>query len=65
MNIWGLQQQIKQIIITKKEYLKRPRKERNDTVVKNFDLGIANRKNTIKELRRKKPKKDKKLKRKR
>ena len=36
MNIWGLQQQIKQIIVIKKNYLNRPRKEINDKVMHGF-----------------------------
>ncbi len=51
MNIWGLQQQAKSIIRSKRQYLERPRHEINQEIVKKFDQGIANRKELINELR--------------
>ena len=65
MNIWGLQIQIRQIIIKKKEYIDRSRNKINPKVIENFDRAISTRKNKIKELRRNNPKKSKKIQRKR
>ncbi len=56
MNIWGLQKQIKKLIIYKKEYLKRSKKQIDPKVVKNFDQSISMRKDKIRELRKNKPK---------
>ena len=47
---------MKQILVSKKNYLDRVRYKKNPYVLKNFDIGIANRKEEIKKLRLNKPK---------
>ncbi len=57
MNIWGLQQQIKRINISKKKHLKRTKRKQNPRTLKSLDEAMNIRRGKIKELRKDKKKK--------
>ncbi len=57
MNIWGLQQQIKRINISKKKHLKRTKRKQNPRILKALDNAMTTRREKIKELRKNKKQK--------